>query len=89
MAACGSVKACVTPLKRQWLRTCSAEPAIAPGTFPKCWSTCFWTFESIDEGRAFLEAAFGAIGGQVAAAMKRPRLTYNVAVYHKTFGAPA
>ena len=29
------------------------------------------------------------IGSEVAAAMKRPRLTYNVAVYHKTFGAPA
>jgi SAM-dependent methyltransferase len=50
---------------------------------------CFWTFESIDEARGFLEAAFGAVGGEVAAAMKRPRLTYNVAVYHKTFGAPA
>ena len=50
---------------------------------------CFWTFESIEEGRAFLEAAFGGVGSQVGAAMKRPRLTYNVAVYHKTFGAPA
>ena len=50
---------------------------------------CFWTFESIDEARGFLEAAFGTVGGEVAAAMKRPRLTYNVAVYHKTFGAPA
>jgi SAM-dependent methyltransferase len=50
---------------------------------------CFWTFESTDEARAFLEAAFGTVGGEVAAAMKRPRLTYNVAVYHKTFGLPA
>ncbi len=50
---------------------------------------CFWTFESIQEARAFLEAAFGEVGSQVAAAMKRPRLTYNVAVYHKTFGAQA
>ena len=50
---------------------------------------CFWTFESIDEARAFLEAAFGTVGGEVAATMKRPRLTYNVAVYHKTFGLPA
>jgi len=48
---------------------------------------CFWTFESIDEARAFLEEAFGAVGCDVAAGMKRPRLTYNVAVYHKTFGA--
>ena len=50
---------------------------------------CFWTFESIEEARDFLEAGFGAVGSEVAAAMKRPRLTYNVAVYHKTFGAPA
>ncbi len=50
---------------------------------------CFWTFDSIEEGRAFLEAAFGGVGAQVAAEMKRPRLTYNVAVYHKTFGATA
>ena len=48
---------------------------------------CFWTFDSIEEGRSFLEAAFGEVGTQVAAEMKRPRLTYNVAVYHKTFGA--
>ena len=50
---------------------------------------CFWTFESIDEARDFLETAFGAVGGEVATAMKRPRLTYNVAVYHKTLGLPA
>ena len=50
---------------------------------------CFWTFDSIDEARDFLEPAFGAVGVEVASAMKRPRLTYNVAVYHKTFGAPA
>jgi SAM-dependent methyltransferase len=50
---------------------------------------CFWTFGSIDEARDLLEAAFGAVGSQVAATMRRPRLTYNVAVYHKTFGAAA
>jgi SAM-dependent methyltransferase len=48
---------------------------------------CFWTFDSIEDGRAFLQEAFGGVGAQVASAMKRPRLTYNVAVYHKTFGA--
>ena len=30
--------------------------------------------------------AFGAVGRGVAAGMKRPRLSYNVAVYHRTFG---
>lgn len=47
---------------------------------------CFWTFASLDEATSFLAAAFGAVGAKVAAEMKRPRLTYNVAVYHKTFG---
>jgi len=47
---------------------------------------CFWTFTSQDEARAFLEEGFGAAGRDVAAGMKRPRLSYNVAVYHRTFG---
>ncbi len=46
---------------------------------------CFWTFDSIEEGRTFLEDAFGEIGGVVGAGMVRPRLSYNVAVYHRTF----
>ena len=50
---------------------------------------CFWTFDSLEDGRAFLQEAFGGVGAEVASAMKRPRLTYNVAVYHKTFGATA
>ena len=50
---------------------------------------CFWTFGSLGDARAFLEAAFGAIGREVAAAMTRPRLSYNVAVYHRTVGATA
>jgi hypothetical protein len=46
-------------------------------------------FGSLVDARAFLEAAFGAIGREVAAAMSRPRLSYNVAVYHRTVGATA
>jgi len=49
---------------------------------------CFWTFESIEDGRDFLEAAFGAVGRAVGADMTRPRLTYNLAVYHRTFEGP-
>lgn len=45
---------------------------------------CFWTFASLGEANGFLESAFGAIGRDVARAMKRPRLSYNVAVYHRT-----
>jgi SAM-dependent methyltransferase len=50
---------------------------------------CFWTFESIEAGSAFLAAAFADAGRTVASALKRPRLSYNVAIYHRTFGEPA
>jgi hypothetical protein len=46
---------------------------------------CFWTFESLEDGQAFLEDAFGAVGREVGAEMKRPRISYNVAVYHRSF----
>jgi hypothetical protein len=47
---------------------------------------CFWTFPSQDETTTFLEAAFGDIGRDVAATLKRPRLSYNVAIYHRPRG---
>ena len=47
---------------------------------------CFWTFESLDEVGAFLDDTFGADGRAVAATLKRPRLSYNVAIYHRTRG---
>jgi hypothetical protein len=47
---------------------------------------CFWTFESMEASAAFLESGFGAVGREVAAGMRRPRLSYNVAVYHRSFG---
>lgn len=46
---------------------------------------CFWTWDSIETGQAFLDEAFGAIGREVGAGLKRPRLSYNVAVYHRSF----
>jgi len=46
---------------------------------------CFWTFDSIEDAQAFLDAAFGEKGRAVGAEMTRPRLAYNVAVYHRTF----
>jgi hypothetical protein len=45
---------------------------------------CFWEFESTPVATAFLTAAFGEIGSTVAASLKRPRLSYNVAVYHRS-----
>lgn len=47
---------------------------------------CFWTFADLDEVRAFLVDAFGEAGAAVAATLKRPRLAWNVAVYHRTRG---
>ena len=47
---------------------------------------CFWTFDSQEETTTFLDEAFGEIGREVAASLKRPRLSYNVAVYHRAFG---
>jgi hypothetical protein len=50
---------------------------------------CFWTFASTDECATFLTAAFGDAGQRVAAELKRPRLSYNVAIYHRTLGETA
>ena len=47
---------------------------------------CFWTFESGPVTTAFLETAFGDAGRAVAATLKRPRLSYNVAIYHRSRG---
>lgn len=47
---------------------------------------CFWTFDTIEDGQAFLADAFGDDGAAVGAGMARPRITYNVAVYHRSFG---
>jgi hypothetical protein len=47
---------------------------------------CFWTWDAVDEARAFLEGAFGEAGAAVATEMNRPRLSYNVAVYHRPAG---
>ncbi len=47
---------------------------------------CWWTFPSIEEAASFLDEAFGEPGRAVAAGLKRPRLSYNVAIYHKTKG---
>ena len=46
---------------------------------------CWWTFESLEETRSFLAAAFGDAGRALGSRLNRPRLSYNVAVYHRTF----
>ncbi len=44
---------------------------------------CFWEFETAEQTTAFLTDAFGSTGATVAATLKRPRLSWNVAVYHR------
>ncbi len=47
---------------------------------------CWWTFDSIEEAQERLVEVAGARGSALASRLKRPRLSYNVAVYHRTRG---
>jgi hypothetical protein len=49
---------------------------------------CFWTFSTMADCQEFLTTAFAETGQSVAAGLKRPRLSYNVAIYHRSFEAP-
>jgi SAM-dependent methyltransferase len=78
-----------------------AEPAIADDTV--AWSRrdgwyltngfrvrvihAFWTFADLDEAHELLAAAFGEAGSTLADGLTRPRISHNVAVYHRTRGA--
>lgn len=44
---------------------------------------CWWTFEDLEQAGELLAAAFPASGAAVVANLKRPRLSYKVAVYHR------
>jgi hypothetical protein len=45
---------------------------------------CWWTFGSMDEMCSFLAAAFGARGTALGQRLSRPRISHNVAIYHRT-----
>ena len=45
---------------------------------------CWWDFDSIEAATAFLGDAFGDPGAQLGATLKRPRLSYKVAIYHRS-----
>lgn len=45
---------------------------------------CFWEFDSQQSTATFLDGAFGATGTALAAELRRPRLSWNVAIYHRT-----
>lgn len=50
---------------------------------------CWWTFADVDDARSFLDEAFGPAAGSVVATLRRPRLSYKVAVYHRSRGSDA
>jgi hypothetical protein len=45
---------------------------------------CWWTFATVAAAAQFLAAAFGSVGEALGAGLRRPRLSYNVAIYHRT-----
>lgn len=45
---------------------------------------CFWEFDTPEATNAFLARVFGRTGQRVAETLKRPRLSWNVAVYHRS-----
>lgn len=51
---------------------------------------CWWSWDTLEEAAALLHDVFGAPGETIAATMRRPRLAYKVAVYHRDHeSAPA
>jgi hypothetical protein len=50
---------------------------------------CFWTFDSVAAAGSFVAGAFGAVGEEFASSLDRPRLSYNIAIYHRTRGGDA
>jgi hypothetical protein len=45
---------------------------------------CWWTFESIESAKELLVAGFGDAGVALADRLKKPRLEYQVAIYHRS-----
>jgi hypothetical protein len=64
-------------------------PFLGEGGFKIRVLHCFWTFDSMDEARVFLADAFGPTGEALGARLKRPRLSWNVAIYHRDRGGMA
>ena len=75
------------PERRLWSRR--DGPFLASAGFKVRVLHCFWTFDSLEDARAFLAEAFGEPGEAVGARLKRPRLSWNVAVYHRWRGGEA
>jgi len=72
------------PQYRTWSRR--EGPFLHGGGFKIRVLHCFWTFASVEDARTFLAEAFGERGATVGERLKRPRLSWNVAVYHRWRG---
>jgi hypothetical protein len=44
---------------------------------------CWWSWDTLEEAVGLLRDAFGAAGAALGESMRRPRLSYKVAVYHR------
>ncbi len=77
------------PVYGAWTRR--DGPFLTAGGFRIRVIHCFWTFDTLESARELLAEAFGERGELVGAGLKRPRLAWNVAVYHRlrSGGAPA
>jgi len=75
------------PEYRLWSRR--EGPFLRGGGFKIRVVHCFWTFPSLEDARALLVDAFGERGSAAADRLKRPRLSWNVAVYHRWRGGEA
>ena len=64
-------------------------PFLAGGRFRVRVIHCFWTFDTLEAAHELLLEAFGERGETVGAGLKRPRLAWNVAVYHRLRGGAA
>jgi len=45
---------------------------------------CFWTFATIEEAGDVLAETFGARGAALGVTLRRPRVSWNVAIYHRS-----
>jgi SAM-dependent methyltransferase len=74
------------PAYRSWSRR--EGPFLRSGAFRIRVVHAFWTFPDLDAAALAL-AAFGDAGAAMASGLKRPRLSWNVAVYHRWQGGVA
>jgi hypothetical protein len=75
------------PQYREWSHR--GGPFLRGGGFKIRVLHCFWTFASLEDAQGFLGEAFGERGAALGAGLKRPRVSWNVAVYHRWRGGVA